>query len=113
MSNQQKIQELLKPTDCKSKQDVRKQIDQIDKELINLFTMRYEYVKAIVQFKEKNEQAIVDSERKEKVIKERSDWAKAQGLDPDTFARIFRLLIDHNIEKEMEIMEKSKEIHIG
>ena len=113
MSNQNNTDKLIKPANCKSKEDVRQQIDLIDQELIQLFAKRYEYVKAIVQFKEKNEEAIVDAKRKEKVIEERSDWASELGLDKETFAQIFRLLIDHNISKELEIFKETNEIKIG
>lgn len=107
------MSELKKARDCKSKEEVRHQIDLIDQELIRLFAKRYEYVQAIVHFKEKTEEAIVDVERKEKVIKERSKWAEDHGLDKKTYAQLFRQLIDHNISKEMEILEKSKELNIG
>ena len=113
MSIQNNTNKLIKPEDCKSKEDVRHQIDLIDRDLIQLFAKRYEYVEAIVQFKEKNEEAIVDAKRKEKVIGERSSWAAELGLDKETFAQIFRLLIDHNISKELDILEKSKELKIG
>lgn len=113
MSNQNRLNKLIATEDCKSKEDVRHQIDLIDQELIQLFAKRYEYVEAIVQFKEKNEEAIIDATRKENVIQERSKWAAELGLDKKTFAKIFRLLIDHNISKELEILEKTNEIKIG
>ncbi|MFA9389835.1 MAG: chorismate mutase [Prolixibacteraceae bacterium] len=105
--------ELKKASACKSKDEVRRQIDLIDQELIRLFAKRYEYVQSIVKFKDKTEEAIIDAERKEKVIKERSKWAADFGLDKKAYAQLFRHLIDHNISKEMEIFEKSKEINIG
>lgn len=99
---------LIKACDCTSKKEVRNQIDQIDQELIRLFAKRYEYVKAIVKFKDKTEDAIIAAERKEFVIKQRSEWAQDYGLDKKAYASIFRDLIDHNISKEMEILEQDK-----
>lgn len=99
---------LKKACDCKSKEDVREQIDLIDQELIRLFAERYTYVKEIVKYKEKTEDAIVAQERKDLVIKQRSEWAEKLGLDKEAFAQLFRFLVDHNISKEMEILEKEK-----
>ncbi|MDA3927832.1 MAG: chorismate mutase [Prolixibacteraceae bacterium] len=93
-----------KACNCKSKEEVREQIDLIDQELIHLFAKRYEFVKEIVKFKEKTEDAIIAQDRKEKVINQRSIWAVKKGLDKEAYAKLFRLLIDHNISKEMEIL---------
>lgn len=92
---------------CKSKEDIRQQIDIIDHELVKLFAKRTEYVKEIVKFKEKNPNAIASEERKTHVIKQRSEWAEEFGLDRDVYEQIFRKLVEHNISIEMDIMKKS------
>ncbi|HPR33231.1 MAG TPA: chorismate mutase [Prolixibacteraceae bacterium] len=93
--------------DCLSLEEIREEIDWIDRELIRLFALRYEYVKAVVQFKEKTEDAIIAEERKNQVIDERSEWAAQMGLDAEAYALIFRKLIDHNIAKELEILKQT------
>ena len=100
------MSEFRKACNCKSKEEVREQIDLIDKELIHLFAKRYEFVKEIVKFKEKTEDAIIANDRKEMVINQRSDWALKNGLDKEAYAQLFRMLVDHNISKEMEILNK-------
>ena len=77
----------------------------IDKEIIALFAKRFEYVCEIVKFKNDVE-SVVENDRKNQVIKERGEWAVNQGLDKDTFEQIYRFLLDHNIRKEMEMLEK-------
>ena len=77
----------------------------IDKEIIALFAKRLEYVCEIVKFKNDVE-SVVAQDRKNHVIKERGEWAVNQGLDKDTFEQIYRFLLDHNIRKEMEMLEK-------
>ena len=94
--------------ECQSIEDVRQQIDLIDQELVRLFAKRQEYVKEVVKYKAKTEEAIIAAERKEFVIKQRSDWAKDHGLDKKAYAKLFRLLVEHNIEKEMEMINESK-----
>ena len=101
------MSKIKKACKCKSIEEVREQIDIIDFELIELFAKRYEYVKEIVKFKEKSEDAIIASERKKHVIEQRSKWASQLGLDQEAYAKFFTYLIEHNISKELEIFEKT------
>jgi chorismate mutase len=100
------VLELTKsPTDCCSKEEIRAQIDKIDQEIIRLFGIRFQYVSNIVQFKTDTE-SVVAQDRKNEVIRVRGEWAKAHGLDQKTFEEIYRFLIDHNIGKELEILNQ-------
>lgn len=92
------------PAECGSKEEVRSQIDLIDQEIIRLFGLRFQYVSNIVKFKTDPE-SVVAQERKNEVIRLRGEWAKEQGLDKKTFEEIYRFLIDHNIGKELEILQ--------
>ncbi len=93
------------PTECASKEDIRTHIDQIDKEIIRLFSLRFQYVREIVKFKTDAE-SVVALDRKNQVIKLRGEWAEEMGLDKETFQQIYNFLIDHNISKEMEILSQ-------
>jgi isochorismate pyruvate lyase len=95
----------MNPSECSSKEEIREQIDRIDREIIALFGMRFQYVSEIVKFK-KDIQSIVALDRKDHVIKERGEWAEKHGLDKNTFEQIFRFLVDHNIVKELELLER-------
>ncbi len=95
------------PEDCCNKEEIRQQIDTIDKEIITLFALRYKYVSEIVKFKNDVE-SVVAQDRKNEVISLRGKWAEELGLDKATFQRIFECLINHNINKELEILEKRK-----
>jgi isochorismate pyruvate lyase len=96
----------IKAEDCKSKDDIRQQIDLIDQELVQLFSKRTEYVREIVKYKDKNPDAIISNDRKMQVIKQRAEWAEKFGLDKDVYEQIFRKLVEHNISIEMELMKK-------
>jgi len=105
ISNALELKLLKSPKACVTKEDVRDEIDRIDKAIVELFAMRFDYVKAIVKFK-KDRNQVVAQERKDHVIQERAKWASEKGLDEQTFADMFRLLIDSNINKEMTLLEK-------
>jgi len=94
-----------KPSECANKEEIRQQIDVIDEKIIALFAKRFQYVSEIVKFKS-NVESVVAQDRKDQVIKERGEWAENHGLDKDTFEQIYRFLVDHNIGKELEILEK-------
>jgi isochorismate pyruvate lyase len=94
-----------KPAECLSKEEIRAHIDQLDKEIIHLFSLRFQYVKEIVKFKADAE-SVVAQDRKDQVIEIRGKWAEEVGLDSDTFQQIYRFLIDHNISKELEILQR-------
>jgi isochorismate pyruvate lyase len=99
------LNKALQPDECTSKEEIRQQIDRIDKQLVELFAQRFAYVKEIVKYKEQNVDAIVALERKNFVIEERSQWAEEHGLDKTFYAQLFTLLIEHNISQELEIIK--------
>jgi isochorismate pyruvate lyase len=97
---------MKQPKDCHSISEIREQIDYIDQQLIDLFAQRFAYVKEIVKYKEKSEEAIVAQERKDLVISQRASWAEQKGLDKETYRFIFNYLVEHNISKEMETLNE-------
>ena len=94
---------LIKPHACDNIQEIRDAIDVIDREILQLFAQRHEYVKEIVKFKSGDEEGIIARERKELVLKQRREWAEARGLDPEMMEQVFRLLIDRNIQIQLDI----------
>lgn len=93
------------PCECSSKEEIRHCIDEIDQEIIALFAKRFQYVSEIVRFKN-DPASVVAEDRKNQVIRERGEWAEKHGLDKPTFEQIYRFLVDHNIGKELELLEK-------
>ena len=97
------MKSILKPGACKNIQEIRDAIDVIDQEILQLFAERHEYIMEIVKFKSSDEEAIIAKERKEQVLKHRKAWAEEQGLDPELIEKVFRLLIEKNIEIQFDI----------
>ena len=94
-----------KPTECVSIEEIRAQIDLLDKEIIRLFSLRFQYVNEIMKFKT-DVKSVVAQERKDQVIKIRGEWAEEAGLNKETFEQIFHFLLDHNISKELEMLQQ-------
>lgn len=96
--------EFIDANDCNSLEEIRTEIDKIDKHIISLFSERHKYVEAIVRFKN-DKNAIIAHKRKEQVISQRRKWAKENGLNADTFEKIYKLLIESNIQHEMKLLK--------
>ena len=95
------------PDNCQSLKEIREEIDKIDEHIILLFAERHKYVEAVVRFKN-DKDAIIAQERKDAVIQQRKNWAKAKGLNADVFEQIYTLLIESNINHEMKLLKEKK-----
>ena len=95
------------PEECKNIQEIREAIDNIDEDIIKLIGIRFNYVKEIVKFKDKDRDSIVAKDRYNEVIENRRMLAIENGLNPDLIENVYKSLINHFINKEIEIAEKS------
>ncbi len=80
--------------------EIRDQIDNIDNEIIALLAERSGLVSAAGELK-KDEQAVRDPERVERVITKVKEKASLNGLAPDIAERVYRVIIDCFINKEL------------
>jgi len=95
------------PSECTGMEEIRNQIDQIDLEIIRLFAQRSDYVHEIVKYKS-DEESVIAKERKDLVIRQRSEWAEASGLNKKTFEDIFARLLQQNISEELLLLQQNK-----
>ncbi len=95
------------PKQCKSIEEIRENLDNIDFQIIGLLSKRMNFVNQIVKFKD-NEEDIIAADRQVEVISLRRKWAEMKNLDTDLIGKIFKILIHYNIEKELEIFRKEE-----
>jgi isochorismate pyruvate lyase len=100
---------LTLPADCKGKEEIRDQIDQIDRFVLKALGLRYQYVKEIVKYKEKSYASVKAQARYDKVLQQRREWAAENGLDPQVIENIYKELIHHFIDEEMKLIQKETE----
>ncbi len=93
----------IAPAECRSKADVRAQIDRLDRELIALFAERHAYVTRMADLKQDPHEAF-DPERIERVIAQVRERAAQVALDEDQAELIWRTLIDWNVNYEKGII---------
>jgi isochorismate pyruvate lyase len=94
------------PQDCKSLDELRKEIDKIDFSIIELMGKRFEYVKEVVKYRETGKKAEFDKDRYHRVIDERGKWAENAGLNGKAIKEIYKTLIDYYINEQKTLANK-------
>jgi isochorismate pyruvate lyase len=96
---------MASPEDCKSLDDVRREIDLLDEAILKLLGKRAQYVHAAAPFKT-SEAHVAAPERLAAMIAVRRQWAEREGLSADVIEDIYRRLVAYFIEREMEEWRK-------
>lgn len=86
---------------CNSLAEVRQQIDQIDRALIELIAARQVYVDQAVVFKSSRAEAPAP-QRVEQVIEQVRQHAVTYSADADLVEKLYRQMIQHFIERELQ-----------
>ena len=89
------------PDDCSNLEEIRLEIDRIDRETIELIGKRFEYVKAATKFKT-DENSVKAPERFKSMLQQRRDWAEAEGLKADVIEKLYRDLVNYFIDEELK-----------
>jgi isochorismate pyruvate lyase len=95
------------PHECKNIEEVRREIDGIDAEIIGLIGKRLGFIKAIIKYKN-NADDVYATDRYNAVIEERRKMAIMNKLRPDVVERIYRLMMDYFIEEQMDLLNNKK-----
>ncbi len=93
------------PEDCTTKEEIRAEIDRLDRELIALLGERFSYVRRMAQIKQTPGEAR-DADRVNAVLDKVAGEAEAAGLDADLVRLMWRQLIDWNIAWEAKNIGK-------
>jgi isochorismate pyruvate lyase len=85
--------------DCKSLEEVRSEIDRIDRAIVSLLGERAGYVHAAARFKS-TEADIAAPARQAAMLQARRQWASEEDLDADFIEQLYRQLIAYFIDRE-------------
>ncbi|KAB8317905.1 isochorismate lyase [Tolypothrix campylonemoides VB511288] len=92
---------MKEPNDCSNIQEIRQEIDAIDKEVIAALGRRFAYVKAAAKFKI-SETSVKAPNRLNSMLQERRAWAEEAGLNPEVIEKLYRDLVNYFIDEEMK-----------
>ena len=89
------------PSDCASIDEVRAEIDRIDRNIISLIGERAGYVHAAARFKS-SEADVAAPDRQKSMFAARRRWAADADLDPDVIEKLYRDLVAYFVVRETE-----------
>lgn len=92
-----------KPSECTNITEVRNEIDNIDRGIIELLSQRFQYVKEVVKYKDNSQKSIEAEDRRREVLECRRKWAEENGLSGDVIETMYTNLIQYFIEEEKKI----------
>jgi isochorismate pyruvate lyase len=91
----------MTPAECRTKDDIRGEIDRIDRLLIDLLGERFGYIKRMAEMKQDPDEARIDA-RVNDVLAKVTALARERGLDPNLIGQMWTRLMDWNIEWERQ-----------
>lgn len=95
---------LTLPQDCHSMQELRVQIDKLDRQLIELLATRAIYIDRASELKPGEGLPARIPERVEDVVQKVRSNSVEVGMDPDLTERLWRILIDWSIAREENVL---------
>lgn len=97
---------MKKASACENMEEIRKEIDDLDRQVIGLIGQRYKYVQAAAKFK-KDESSVKAPERFKSMLEKRREWAVIEGLSPDAIEKMYRDLVNYFIAEELKTWKAS------
>lgn len=97
----------MKPNECSSLDEIRQNIDLIDREIVSLLIKRGRYVMQAAKFKN-NITKIEDQVRINNIITKVTAYSKEMNFDSSVIEQIYRFLIKVYIQLEKETFINSK-----
>jgi isochorismate pyruvate lyase len=98
---------MRKPADCQTKQQIRDEIDRLDRQLIALLAERFGYVRRMAEIKQEPTEAH-SQPRIDDVLDKVAAQAEAAGLDRGLIHEMWRSLIDWNVDYERRTIAARK-----
>lgn len=98
--------ELTKPDDCKSMEELRHQIDELDIKIVELLAIRSQFIDRATDLKSINGMPARIPDRIESVVSNAREAAQELDLDSDLVEKIWRILIEWSIQREAEIIRE-------
>ena len=96
---------VLEARSCTSMDEVRREIDRLDRELVRLLAERQGFVEQAGRIKP-NRDRVRDNARIEDVISKVLTTAREKGLDARIAEPVWRTLIEQSIAREYEIFDQ-------
>lgn len=98
----------MTPAECRTREDIRREIDRLDRELVARLAERFGYVRRMAEIKQDPGEARIDT-RVDDVLAKVTALAGEHGLDAALARDLWTRLMDWNIEwEERAIAERQR-----
>lgn len=94
------------PEQCRDMQDIRTEIDTLDRQIIALLGQRIGYVQAAAAFKT-SAASVRAEERVNAMLAVRRQWAEEEQLPPSLVESVYRTLVEGFIAHEMDHWQRT------
>lgn len=102
--------EQILPQECTSMSDVREGIDQLDRKLVELLTLRADFIDRATELKQINGWPARIPDRVEDVVAKVVASAEETGWDTELAEEIWRRLIEWSIAREARVIKENGDV---
>jgi len=88
-------------------QGIRKEIDEIDNQIINLIGQRFKIIKQIGEYKKSNNVPMMQNDRVTRVIERCCQMGEEYKLNKDMIKKIYNIIIEEACDIETKIIESN------
>ena len=85
---------------------LRKQIDEIDNNLMDLLAKRMRISREIGQYKKEHGMTILQTSRYNEILEKRGAQGALCGIDPECIKQIFETIHEESVKQQMEVLNK-------
>lgn len=100
---------LKSPQDCQNMQELREAIDGLDRQMVELLTLRAGMIDRAIELKQMNGWPARIPARVEEVVNKVKAASEAAGLSPALTEDLWRRLIDWSIAREAQVIKENSE----
>jgi chorismate mutase len=93
MQNRQSLEEKVMQNKL---ENIRKEIDKIDDEIISLLSKRNDLIRGIAKIKKELNKPVLDEKREKEIIERLKTTAKEKGLDESLIDSIFKTIMKNS-----------------
>jgi chorismate mutase len=88
-------------------QDIRKSIDRLDHDIINLLQQRFKQVDDIAYIKDQDQMTIFQMTRWFEMMADRKEFGGDLGLDPDLMHELFSVIHKYSVKRQMDTLNSN------
>jgi isochorismate pyruvate lyase len=90
------------PESCAGMEEIRREVSELDREIVRLLGRRLQFVRSAVRFKP-DEKSITDPGHWDRFFADRRRWGEEEGYAPDVIEAMYRMLYDYTIEVQLAL----------